>query len=141
MSITAARFLRPAAFLVLVTTAALVTGAATPARARHDDVRMHTALTKAVPAKDSTVSASPEMLQLWFNQKIELSLSKVQLVDAKQQPIPLSAISRDDSKKDSPVVAHLMVEIPDGAYVVNWTAASADGHAVRGSFRFYVKTK
>ncbi len=141
MSLAAARLLRPIALVGCLAAAVLATTAAARGTATPDDARRHTALVKSVPAKDSTVGTTPEKLELWFNQRIEMSMSKVQLVDAKQQPIPLSAISRDDAKKDSPVVAHLMTELPDGAYAVNWTAASADGHAVRGSYRFFVKSK
>lgn len=140
------RPLRRTVLLGAVLSVAAAAGAARPwstpeAPLEATEARRHTKLVKSVPAKDSTVSASPEALQLWFNEKIELSISKVQLVGPDQKAVPLAAITRDDSKKDSPVVARLVTDLADGAYVVNWTAASADGHAVKGSYRFFVKSR
>lgn len=140
------RPLRRGAILGAALSLAAVVGAARPwspadARPGAAEARRHTKLVKSVPAKDSTVSTSPEALQLWFNERIELSISKVQLVGPDQKAVPLAALTRDDSRKDPPVVARLVTDLADGAYVVNWTAASADGHAVKGSYRFFVKSR
>jgi methionine-rich copper-binding protein CopC len=119
---------------------ALVGGVAASAPA-HDmpDARFHTKLVKSIPSKDTTVSTSPASLQLWFSEKIELPISRVQLTGPGNRVVPTANITRDDGKPDSPVVALLVTELADGAYVVNWTAGSADGHAVKGAYRFTVK--
>jgi methionine-rich copper-binding protein CopC len=121
--------------------AALVVGlvAVAAAAAPAHDARFHTRLVKSIPSKDTTVSTSPASLQLWFSEKIELPISRVQLVGPNNKVVPTATITRDDSKADAPVVALLVTELADGAYVVNWTAGSADGHAVKGAYRFMVK--
>jgi methionine-rich copper-binding protein CopC len=137
------RFLRlPLAALVL----AVLAGAAAPRSAPPTPVLapvlapLHTRLVKSIPAKDTTLTESPAALQLWFSEKIELPISKVQLVGPGNRVVPTANITRDDTKPDAPVVALLVTELAAGTYVVNWTAGSADGHAVKGAYRFTVKT-
>lgn len=125
---------------------AMLAGATAPRPA--DDLRdvsrasapFHTRLVKSIPSKDTTLTESPASLQLWFSERIELPISKVQLVGPGNRVVPTANITRDDSKPDAPVVALLVTELAAGSYVVNWTAGSADGHAVKGAYRFTVKT-
>jgi methionine-rich copper-binding protein CopC len=133
------RFLRlPLAALVL----AVLAGAAAPRSAPPAPVLapLHTRLVKSIPSKDTTLTESPASLQLWFSEKIELPISKVQLVGPGNRVVPTANITRDDTKPDAPVVALLVTDLAAGTYVVNWTAGSADGHAVKGAYRFTVKT-
>ncbi|MFN7856818.1 MAG: TetR/AcrR family transcriptional regulator, partial [Acidovorax sp.] len=44
--------------------------------------------------------------------------SKLELFDANKKAIPVSTLTRDDSKPNSPVVGRLVTELPDGAYTV-----------------------
>jgi methionine-rich copper-binding protein CopC len=125
---------------------ALLAGAAAP-RPAHDArsraptrAPFHTRLVKSIPSKDTTLTESPASLQLWFSEPIELPISKVQLVGPGNRVVPTARITRDDSKPDAPVVALLVTELAAGSYVVNWTAGAADGHAVKGAYRFTVKT-
>lgn len=103
------------------------------------DAARHTRLVKSIPAKDTTLTESPASLQLWFSERIELPISKVQLVGPGNRVVPTADLTRDDRTPDAPVVALLVTELAPGAYVVNWTAGSADGHAVKGAYRFTVK--
>lgn len=112
----------------------VVAAAAAPAE------RFHTRLVKSIPSKDTTVTSSPEKLELWFSEKIDLQQSRIQLTDAANKVMHTLPITRDDSKPDQPVVAVLLAELPSGVYTVNWSAASGDGHPVRGGYRFTVKT-
>ncbi len=121
--------------LVLLAALAASSLAVTPAEA----ARRHTRLLKSIPSKDTTLTGTPESLQLWFSERIDLAQSRVQLLGANERAIPLSAITRDDSRPDQPVVAKLMTDLAPGTYTVNWSAASGDGHPVRGGFRFTVK--
>lgn len=123
------------ALLVLVGAAA-----SRPAYETRPDAPFHTRLVKSVPSKDTTLTESPASLQLWFSERIELPISKVQLVGPGNRVVPTADLTRDDRKPDAPVVALLVTELAPGAYVVNWTAGSADGHAVKGAYRFTVKT-
>ena len=51
---------------------ALLAAATTPAGAR-----FHTKLTKSNPAVDTTLAASPKVIELWWNEKPEVSLTTV----------------------------------------------------------------
>jgi methionine-rich copper-binding protein CopC len=125
------RLLRaPLAALVI---ALLAGAAAAPAE------RFHTRLVKSNPSKDTVLTASPEKLELWFSEKIDLAQSRVQLVGAGDKVVHLTPITRDDSKPDQPVVATLLADLAPGTYTVNWSASSGDGHPVRGGFRFSVR--
>ncbi|MDZ7592522.1 MAG: copper resistance protein CopC [Rubrivivax sp.] len=64
----------------------------------------------------------------------------MQLIGPENRLIPTANLTRDDAKPDAPVVARLVTELANGVYTVNWTAGSADGHAVKGAYRFTVKT-
>lgn len=108
---------------------------------RAEAARRHARLLKSLPMADSTIKASPLAIELWFSEKIELGPSKIELLDANKKSVPVSTLTRDDSKPDSPVVGRLVTELPDGAYAVRWTAAAKDGHPVKGTFFFNVKSK
>lgn len=129
--------------LPLAALALLVLVGAAASRPSYDtrpDAPFHTRLVKSIPSKDTTLTESPASLQLWFSERIELPISKVQLVGPGNRVVPTADLTRDDRKPDAPVVALLVTELAPGAYVVNWTAGSADGHAVKGAYRFTVKT-
>lgn len=113
--------------------------ASRPAHDLASDAPFHTRLVKSIPSKDTTLTESPASLQLWFSERIELPISKVQLVGPGNRVVPTADLTRDDRKPDAPVVALLVTELAAGSYVVNWTAGSADGHAVKGAYRFTVK--
>jgi copper resistance protein C len=125
--------------LPLAALALAVLAGAGASRAPHDAYR-HTRLVKSLPSKDTTLTESPASLQLWFSERIELPISKVRLVGPGDRVVPTADLTRDDGKPDAPVVAVLVTELAPGPYVVNWTAGSADGHAVKGAYRFTVKT-
>ncbi len=119
--------------------AALVVAVLATVAASAPAERFHTRLVKSAPAKDTVLAAAPAALELWFSEKIDLAASRVQLVDAAAKPVPTAAITRDDSKPNEPVVARITGPVADGVYTVNWSAASGDGHPVKGSFNFTVK--
>lgn len=120
--------------------AALLVAVLATAAASTPAARFHTRLVRSAPAKDAVLTAAPAALELWFSEKIDLAASRVQLVDAAAKPVPTAAITRDDSKPDQPVVARITGPLANGVYTVHWSAASGDGHPVRGSFSFTVKT-
>ncbi len=123
--------IRPALVAVF---AALVLTAATNSA---EGARRHTRLVKSAPAKDSVVAA-PTSLQLWFNEKVDLGITRVRLADAAGAAVAVGPLTRADSA-DAPIVAAVMGAVPAGVYTVSWSTASKDGHPVRGTFNFTVK--
>ena len=103
--------------------------------------RFHARLVKSVPAKDSVLSTSPASIRLWFNEPIELSVSKIRLESTEAQAVPLGGLKQDPGKTDAPVTATITHPLAAGTYTVHWTAASRDGHAVKGSYTFQVSGK
>lgn len=102
--------------------------------------RFHTRLVKSTPAKDAVVAAAPAALELWFSERIDLAASRVQLVGPGGAAVATAALTRNAAVPDAPVVVRITGPVVDGVQTVHWSAASGDGHAVRGSFSFTVKT-
>lgn len=120
--------------------AALVTLASAFSTSRADDAaRRHTSLIRSEPAKDSVVRVAPTELRLWFNEALDLAVTRVTLTDGNRQPVPTGALTRSDAA-NAPIVAPLAEPLPDGNYSVSWSTSSKDGHPVRGTFRFSVRT-
>lgn len=135
-------------FTVIATTAAesaagptaeAVAAVAVTSRAVAATMR-HTRLLRSIPGKDSVVTASPATIQLWFSEKIELGLSRVRIEGA-GKTVALSPLTQDAGAADAPVVGRVPAPLADGTYTVHWTAASRDGHAVKGSFGFTIKAR
>ena len=53
--------------------------------------------------------------------------------------VTTAALTRDDAATDAPVVVRITGPVVDGVQTVNWSAASGDGHPVKGSFTFTAK--
>jgi methionine-rich copper-binding protein CopC len=87
------------------------------------------------------IKASPATIQLWFSEKIELGLSRVRVVDAGGKSVSITPLTQDATRADAPVVGRVPAPLADGKYTVNWTAASGDGHAVKGAFSFTIKSR
>jgi methionine-rich copper-binding protein CopC len=98
---------------------------------------MHLQLERSDPAKDATVTTSPDQISLWFNQSPQIRGTSVRVVPAGGDPLPTgeAKLAGDDGKL---VVAPVTGSIPDGDYTVMWRAMASDGHVVRGEFGFKV---
>ena len=131
MIVTHRRLRAPLAMLLITVLAA--SAASAPAG------RFHTRLVKSTPSKDTLLAAAPVALELWFSERIDLAASRVQLVDAAAKVVPLAPLTQIAAQTDAPVVARITGPVAPGSYTVNWSAASGDGHAVKGSFGFRVR--
>ncbi len=100
----------------------------------------HPKLLKSTPAASATVSAAPTHLSATFNEKVTPALSKLVLLGAAADTIPLEAVglASGDNKTLSAKISRALAP---GRYVVKWQAAGADGHPVRGEFSFVVATR
>ena len=101
----------------------------------------HTRLVRSIPLADSVIKASPATVQLWFSEKIELGLSRVRIVGADEKSVSIAPLTQDATKAGAPVVGRLPAPLADGKYTLHWTAASGDGHAVKGSFSFTIQSR
>ena len=95
----------------------------------------HMALEKADPARDATVAATPKHVQLWFTQKPDLKVTKIDL-EGPAGPVKLAAAHMMGAMS---VMAAVDGELKDGAYSVSWQSAGDDGHVQKGKYAFQLK--
>ena len=113
-----------ACFLVLWTA-----GGAVPAQA-------HATLLQTEPAASSQLHEAPEMVRLYFNERVETIFNSIQVLDQNGRPVDagdLRVVAGGDT-----------LEIPvkgltNGPYTVRWRVNSLDGHQVDGHFGFGVQ--
>lgn len=100
--------------------------------------RPHIELIASEPADGDTLAAALERIRLVFSGTVEEALSEIRLVGP--LGLDLSLEPRLDPTMDRALVA-AMPPLAPGAYRVAWRTVSVDGHAVSGSFVFFVPLK
>jgi len=116
---------------LLVAAAAAIATVAAPA------ALAHAKLQGSQPAANSIVSAAPTQVRLQFNEPLELPFSKVKLVDEKGTVIEPAKLAADPA--DTKALVASTPGLHAGAYRVQWTTVTRDGHKVKGEFSFRVK--
>jgi methionine-rich copper-binding protein CopC len=94
----------------------------------------HAFVDHAEPAVGSQIHNSPAQVKIWFTEKLEPALSKIQVFDSSGREI-----DQRDVKIDQADAALLMVSLPElkpGNYKVMWRAVSVDTHVTTGNFTF-----
>ena len=119
------RIARIATAAVAATTLVVLTGGG-PAWA-------HNALTKAVPAKNATVTKSPAEVELTFLDKLDDSF-KIEVADAQKKKVPTGPTTVDGKKG----TATFPDSLANGTYTVTYRLVADDGDAVEASYRFTV---
>jgi methionine-rich copper-binding protein CopC len=100
-----------------------------------DSVMAHAQLLESNPAPGSTLDAPPTEIRLTFDEPIGAD-SRINLFNN-----AFYAQTGVESFVDPQNPNQLVATLPPlerGIYNVNWTAVSADGHQVSGSFRFQI---
>ena len=98
--------------------------------------RAHAFLDHAEPAVGSEVHSPPAAVKIWFTEKLEPVLCKLQVFEESGREI-----DKGDQAVDSGNGALLTVSLPPlkpGKYKVVWRAVSVDTHVTTGDFRFEV---
>jgi methionine-rich copper-binding protein CopC len=93
----------------------------------------HSELRTSSPANGARLSASPSLLELRFNEKVQVTA--VRLFDGAGKEL---AVTRDRSLQENAVYSAQPPSMPPGSYRIEWRAISADGHPVGGAIRFSV---
>lgn len=103
--------------------------------------RAHASLVRSSPAPDERLGQAPAQIALFFDEELDTQGSRFEIVDG-QGRVVAGVEGRVDLT--DPEHARLLVEpvpaLPDDAYLVRWTALSADGDGVltEGAYYFYV---
>lgn len=95
----------------------------------------HLHLLKSTPAANTTVTAAPDSIRLWFSQAPELKVTTVKVTGPGSAAVPLAPLASGDS---SVVVAPVKGKMAAGTYTVVWRTMARDGHVARGSFAFNI---
>jgi methionine-rich copper-binding protein CopC len=97
----------------------------------------HAALVKSSPAHGASLTKSPAVIRAWFNEELTVKGSTMRLFDAHQKQLATGGLDASVSKHD--VMKITPPALKPGAYVVQWTAISADDNDTRkGSFKFSI---
>ena len=102
----------------------------------------HAKLLSEVPAAADTAGAAAATapvneLRLSFSESLNVAFSKVEIVDAAGQATA-GAVALD-AADNKVLVVTLAAPLAAGAYTVNWTALSDDGHKMTGTYTLNVK--
>jgi methionine-rich copper-binding protein CopC len=97
----------------------------------------HARLVQSTPAANTTLSAGPKTISLTFSEKLVPGFSKLTVtMPAHGMNVPVKSAVSPDGKH---IVGTLSSALSSGAYKITWTAASADGHKMSGTFDFKVE--
>ncbi|WP_406741483.1 copper resistance CopC family protein [Acinetobacter haemolyticus] len=96
----------------------------------------HTTLLSATPAMNSVITQSPEKITLNFGD--EVMLMNIKLLDAQGKNIPLNYQVNHDHKKSFDIA---IPQLKAGQYTIFWMIMGADGHHMKGEYRFTLQAK
>jgi methionine-rich copper-binding protein CopC len=98
-------------------------------------LQAHTKLEKSEPAAGVTVTAAPKQIQLWFNEKVDLAVSKIELTG----PSGKVDLGPTHVMGDKSLMAGISGKVADGSYTIAWQTAGDDGHVAKGDIAFTLK--
>jgi methionine-rich copper-binding protein CopC len=96
-------------------------------------VLAHAALVKSDPADRAVLTTSPTTITLTFDDDLDGSKSNFVLVGPTASSVT-GAVTPDNIK----VMTAASVALDPGAWTIQWTAFSTDGHLTRGTVRFSI---
>lgn len=98
-------------------------------------VHAHANLSRSEPAANTSLTAAPPEIRIWFTEPAEAAFSRIEVrtVEGEKLDLPPAQVDAND-----PTQLYLIPgDLPDGLYTVAWRVVSAaDGHATEGSFAF-----
>ena len=99
----------------------------------------HAHLVRSAPAAGAHLQSSPSLIQLWFSEAAEASMTKITVSGPGGANALIGPVASDAS---NPLLltAAITSALPAGDYTVSWrTIAKDDGHPAHGSFKFVVE--
>lgn len=99
----------------------------------------HADLVSSDPKAGSLIPVAPEKITLVFSEELNADGNTIVVTDGSGARVDNddAALDLNDASRAT-VVATLKSGLVDGAYTVEWTNSSADGHSEEGSFSFTV---
>ena len=100
----------------------------------------HMRLKASVPAVNDTLRAAPSKLSLTFTEEPEVAVTRLTLVSPDAQKVSIAKPTAESGDANT-IVAAVEGNMKPGAYRIDWTSMSKDGHAVRGGIAFVISTE
>lgn len=101
------------------------------------DLSAHGVLQSSAPSNGAHLDSAPRQLRLTFTEAPQLALARVQLTGPDGRAVSLGTLSLAQESGRT-IVAPITAGLQPGSYTVAWQVAGADGHPVRGTFKFVV---
>src|ERR1051326_3062660 len=98
----------------------------------------HALLERSEPTPGSVAAAdkTPTQVTLWFSEPVSVAFNSITVLDADNRRV--DNVGARVSARDPTRVDVSLNATAQGAYVVRWSATSADNHVVRGSYWYAV---
>ena len=97
----------------------------------------HAFMDHAEPAVGSQVHNPPAQVKIWFTERLEPALSKIQVFDASGRQVDKGDVQTD--KSDAALLSVSLRALQPGKYKVVWRVVSVDTHVTTGNFAFEVR--
>jgi len=97
--------------------------------------RAHAGVVSISPASGSILTTAPKNVSITFNEGVEASAARVQILDANAKVVATTFSTNADR---SSVTLAPAKTLPRGMYALRWSVTSADGHVVTGASTFAV---
>jgi methionine-rich copper-binding protein CopC len=94
----------------------------------------HTKLEKSEPKDGAMLTTPPPSIQLWFDEKLDLAVSKIEVTGASGKV----EVGPVHSMEEKSIMAMIPGKLTPGTYKVSWQTAGDDGHVQKGEFSFMV---
>ena len=95
----------------------------------------HPRLTRSEPAAGARLDASPVEIRLWFSERVEISLSRIWVLDSAGVAMEVGSVASDSAPT---IHVPVLRTLARGRYTVTWRTAGVDGHPLEGKFGFTV---
>lgn len=95
-------------------------------------------LIKSDPPSEAVLKQSPSKVTTWFSTELDTKLSTLQVFDAQERQVDLGDGGVDLDDPDHASLVASLPTLPDGVYLVRWSAVLDDGDTVEGEFTFTV---
>lgn len=92
----------------------------------------HSGLASSTPAEGETLDASPAQIGLQFESAIQQG--DMAMTDESGNAVEIADVRVSELE----LIGQLDEELPNGAYTVDWSALSQDGHEITGTLTFNV---
>jgi methionine-rich copper-binding protein CopC len=94
----------------------------------------HAFVDHAEPTVGRKIRSAPTQVKIWFTEKLEPALSKIQVFDGSGREVDKRDVKIDQSNAGLLTVS--LLELKPGKYRVEWRAVSVDTHVTTGNFTF-----